>query len=211
MTRNLLIVIGIFCAVITAAVIMVLKLHQHSVLPKHIIYYGSPSGEATIIPVKTVTYHVRISSSEEEIYINKQFQISIKSDKKVYKESERINLTVTLKNVSECNYIYLIPDVADDIERFWEIESDNGKIERIKPYAQGTIKESDYTMLYSGNTVNYVIDIKTIWKFIPGFYKIKASYQGQNWYQNPDGSISEMDGVWWGRINSNTITVEIKK
>ena len=153
------------------------------------------------------TYH----EETNETYLNKYFQISIESNKEVYKENEPINLTITLKNVSKYQYTYLIPDVADDTTRFWTIESNNGKFERIKPYAQGTLKKENYTMLNAGKIASYTIDIKTIWKLTPGTYKIKASYQGQNRYQNPNGSITEMKGAWWGKTASNTITIELQK
>ena len=136
-------------------------------------------------------------------------QLTIKSDKQVYEVGEPILITVKLKNISKYDYVYLIPDVYDNIFRFWKVETENGKLERIKPYAQGPLRQTDYVMLSAGKEISYEADITTIWKFMPGEYRITANYKGQNWYKNEDGSIAEMDGVFYGTLTSNTITIEV--
>lgn len=142
----------------------------------------------------------------------KQFQplqLAIKSDKQVYEVGEPIVLTATLKNISSYNYVYLIPDVYDNNSRFWEIDTKDGKTERIRPYGLGTLHQDDYKTLSAGQAISYAADITTIWKLAPGIYRIKARYKGENWYKNPDGGIAEMAGVFWGTLTSNTITIEV--
>jgi len=137
------------------------------------------------------------------------FQLTIKSDKDVYEVGEEIVLTASLNNISQYDFVYLIPDVHNNYFPFWAIETKDGNLERIRPQASVMLRESDYATLHSGQTISYDADIITTWKFAKGMYKIKANYKGENWYMKKNGGIAEMDGVFSGTLTSNTITIEV--
>jgi len=141
-------------------------------------------------------------------------QLTIKSDREVYKVGEEIKIELILENISE-EEIVVCTVWLPSLNMEFKVTRDGEKIEPIVIiYELAPLKREDYVKLKPGENIIKSFDIS---KYVPidksGNYNIKVSYNNwYNWYYDEsEGELGDKISIdaWTGTLTSNSITIEV--